>query len=259
MLYKFFLYIIFNLLFINILVAQGEIDEQRILYYRDEKSVNFTLSSNGFGLGYQFGKRINYTQRKLYDLNIAYLKDPKEQKIQSSSGYKFVFGKLNTVISLRPSYGFQKEIFTKKDKGGISIKYFYTYGPSIAVLKPIYYKFFSDDEGIYQKFNEDVHTLINDIEKKAPFFKGIKETKLSPGIHGRFGFNFEYSNLETVIHAIEIGIGAELFLTKIPIMAFEQNKHQFFLLLFVSYRLGKMVYPYQREKNKKLLENLKLD
>lgn len=261
MLNKFFIYIIYNFLFINILFCQGEIDEQTVLYIRDEKSVNFTLSSNGFGAGYQFGKRLNYTERKLYGIHISYLKDPKEQRIQSSSGYKFVFGKLNTVFSIRPYYGLQKELFTKKDKGGISIKYFYNYGPSLALLKPIYYKLYSsyiDNEDIYQKFNEDIH-LIHDIEKKASFIKGINETKIVPGIHGRFGFNFEYSNLETVIHAIEIGIGAELFIKKIPIMAHEQNSHQFFILLFVNYRLGKMTEPFRSDKKEKLLKYLKLD
>ena len=230
------------------IIAQGEISDQNILYYRNEKSFHIGMNSYGIDLGYQFGKRINYTERKLYNISISYIKDPKEQKERNpNTGGSYIFGKLNSVFCLRPTYGFQKEIFTKRDKGGISIKYFYSYGPSVALLKPIYY-ILADDEP--RKFDESLIHSPELIEKKASFLKGINETKFVPGAFGKFGFNFEYSKQETVIHAIELGIAAELFIKKISVMATDVNSQQFFLILFVNYRLGKMVEPYKKTKNK---------
>lgn len=250
MIYRFIFYIAFFVFFNTFLLAQGEIDDQKVLYYRDEKSFSFSLNSNGADIGYQFGKRLNFTDKKLYGINLAFIKDPKEQKVQSFSG-KFVFGKVNSVFSIRPTMGYQREVFSKYDKGGISIKYFFSYGPSLALLKPIYYKLTDRKEpNDYEKFNEkEIHDIF-EIDRQASFFKGINETKFVPGAFGKFGFNFEYSKVETVIHAVEVGIAAEAFMWKFPIMAVESNKKQFFLILFVSYRLGKLVEK-GKARNKK--------
>jgi len=81
---------------------------------------------------------------------------------------------------------------------------------------------------------------------KASFFKGFDEMKLYPGLYTRAGFNFEYSKNDRITHAIEVGASLHGFIKEIPIMATEDNK-QFFPSLFVSYRIGMILDPVNRQ------------
>jgi hypothetical protein len=88
-----------------------------------------------------------------------------------------------------------------------------------------------------------------DIYSKAPFTKGLSETKILPGLFAKVGFNFEYSKEDKIIHAVEIGGQINVFPKKIPIMASSDNKAIFFSL-FVSYRFGMIIDPFDPESNK---------
>ncbi len=82
----------------------------------------------------------------IFDIELAYIKHPKEVKISASpysyaTSRRYVNGKTNLFVNLRPSIGFQREIFSKEDRGSIAIKYFYGGGPSLGITKPIYYTF----------------------------------------------------------------------------------------------------------------------
>ena len=63
-------------------------------------------------------------------MSLAYIKHPKEVKISASpysyaTSRRYVYGKTNLFVNLRPSIGFQREIFSKEDRGSIAIKYYY--------------------------------------------------------------------------------------------------------------------------------------
>jgi hypothetical protein len=243
-------FVIFQL-FVLFAYSQGEIDTQKKVFFRNEKSVGFLLNSNGWGGNYRFGKRINAFKKYLYEVDFVGFKNPKEIKLSNSynpTGKSYVFGKKNCCFDLRLGYGLQKEIFSKADKGGIAVRYFYTAGPSLAILKPIYYQVFYansysvDDE----KFSSSI-TSPSDILGRASFFEGIKETQVIPGFFMKFGFNFEYSQEDRIIHALEAGCIAESFVKELPIMATVKND-QFFFMLFVSYRFGKIVDPTEHKK-----------
>jgi hypothetical protein len=238
---------------INLIYAQGELNEQQKVFFRNEKSFGILLNTDGFGLSYRDGKRLDFLNKRLLEIEFGTLKDPKEVK-QTNPYYQttgsFVFGKLNTVVYLRGGYGHQHEIFKKADLGGVAIRYFYSAGPVFALYKPIYYSIIyvagtlrTRDE----KFNITIHQ--SDIFSKAPFTKGLNETKILPGLFAKGGFNFEYSKEDKVIHAIELGCQANAFPKKIPIMASSSNK-AIFLSLFVSYRFGIIIDPMDPESKK---------
>jgi hypothetical protein len=236
--------------------CQGELNDQQKVFFRNERSFAILLNTDGWGLSYREGKRIDYLNKKLLEFEICSLRDPKEVKL-SNPYYQtpgtFVFGKINSVILLRGSIGRQHEIFTKADLGGVSIRYFYTGGPVIAFLKPIYYKII-DQISPYEilikeeKFDLKKHDP-SMIYSKSAFTKGFNEIKLVPGVFAKAGFNFEYSKQDKVIHAIELGAQVNLFLSKIPIMATTINKAIFFSL-FASYRFGVVIDPLNPESNK---------
>ena len=239
------------------LYGQGELNEQQKVFFRNEKSFGILLNSNGIGLSYRDAKRIDYLNKRFFEIETGTLKDPKEYKISNpySQTGSFVFGKMNSTFYLRGGLGRQHEIFRKADLGGIAIRYFYSIGPVLALYKPIYYRVLYQDPNNLQEIQireekfESSFSLPQEIYSKASFFKGIKETKVMPGLFTKAGFNFEYSKEDKVIHAIELGGQINAFPKEIPIMAHDKNNAVFFSL-FVSYRFGIIVDPLNPDSNR---------
>ena len=237
------------------LFAQGELNEQQKIFFRNEKSFAFLLNSDGFGVSYRGAKRIDYRNKNLIEIDAGNLKLVKEfsQSSQQLQGGSFIFGKLNSTFYLRAGIGHQHEIFKKADLGGVSVRYFYSAGPVLAIYKPIYYKVLhllsaNEYEIIEEKFDASIASS-QDIYGRASFFKGFDETKIMPGLYAKGGFNFEYSKVDKIIHAIEFGAQVNAFPKVIPIMAGPDNKALFFSL-FVSYRFGVILDPLDPESNK---------
>lgn len=243
------------------------------IFYRNEKTIGLQINTNGWGLGYRYGNRINYFEKQNYDIDFSIIKHSKEIKSSNAlfSSESFVFGKLNSVFDLRVGYGKQMEMYGKRDPGSVAIRYFYSVGPSLAIKKPIYYEILDPvNDSIYgtiyavkkEKFNEDIHTPA-DIRAKSSFFDGIDEIELVPGAFLKAGINFEFSQSETVIHALEAGIMLQAYLSNLEIMAVDDNQ-QFYFTLFVSYRFGRIVnaqeisedYLKKRKKKRNIFSGL---
>ena len=233
----------------TLLFAQGEINDQEKIFFRNERTFAVTISTNGYGLNYRYAKRLDARRKTLYELGIGQIKHEKEYKISDynsqSLGGSYVYGKLNSLFYVRLGIGFQKELYRKEDRGGISIRYFYNFGPSLGLQKPVYYDvqvydFDQNGQPIYvrkrMKYEEHIYT----IERKAPFYVGFSELTLVPGVYGKLGFTFEFSKADEVFNAIEVGIIADAYIKKIPIM---DNSHNHFIFpgAYVSYRFGKII------------------
>lgn len=242
---KYFLLIFALVAFANSLFAQSDLAGTSKIFYRNEKTVALNLSTNGWGLGYRYGSRLNYFEKRLYEVEFSIVKHPKEIKTSSTfmSSESFVFGKLNSVYDLRFAYGKQNELYGKGDKRSVAIRYFYSFGPSVAFLKPIYYEINDPVNDTFriktEKFNPDIHTS-GDINGKASYFTGFNEMKLVPGAFLKLGFNFEFSQSEVTVHALEVGAMLQAYTNSLEIMAVDDNQ-QFFLTLFVCYRIGRIV------------------
>lgn len=232
----------------TVVTAQGEVDDQERIFFRNEKTYAATLGTNGFAGNFRFAKRLDARRKTLYEIGFAYIKHEKEYKISYSSsqslGGSYVFGKTNSLFTLRMGIGFQKELFRKEDKGGISVRYFYNFGPSLGFQKPVYYDVWVNDESsggntvVRRRMKFEPHILA--VDRKAPFYVGVSETTLVPGIYGKFGFTFEFSKADEVFNAIEVGIIVDTYIKKVPIMANEHN-HFIFPAGYVSYRFGKVI------------------
>lgn len=235
--------------------AQGELNEQQKVFFRNEKSFGILLNTDGIGFSYRGAKRIDFRNKNIFEIDAGSLRVVKEYK-QSSyyiQGSSFVFGKLNSTFFLRSGMGHQHEIYKKADLGGIAVRYFWTLGPVVAIYKPIYYRVLhpigpTEYEIKEVKFDSSIGSPL-DIYGKASFTKGLSETKLMPGLYAKGGFNFEYSKEDKIIHAIELGAQINAFPKEIPIMAGNSNKFIFFSL-FVSYRFGIILDPLDPQRNK---------
>lgn len=229
------------------LFAQGEIDEQKRVMLRDERTFGGFLNSNGWGINYRYGYWRNARNQFIIDGDFAYVKSPKEVKSTVSynyNTYRYVYGKQNLFWELKGAAGWQKELYRKIDRNGISVRLYYTGGLSLGFYKPIYYKVFTTSsigEVIYEeylKFDPSIHQQL--IGGRGPFYKGFDELKVIPGLYGKTGFSFEYSQKDVILHALEVGISITAYPKEIPIMANKQNSF-FFLNLNVGYRFGRII------------------
>ncbi len=241
-----FISVLIGLLLITNAFSQGEIDDQKRILYKNERTFGLFLNSNGIGGDFTYAKRINARNHTLYQVELFSLNHPKEIKMSNSfySNKSFVFGKINNFYELKGQWGQSSEIYRKNDAGSVSVRYFYSIGPTIGLLKPVYYEIYYSTGNPYEyytrieKFNTSVHQ--SNIYGKASFFEGFEEISVIPGASAKFGFTFEYSRRNININALEFGAGIDIFTKEIPIMANEMNQF-FFLNLFVGYRFGKSI------------------
>ena len=244
-----------NLVYISVLIislngnvfGQGEIQKHQTFNFNESTFAIF-LNSNGYGINYSYGKRLDGFRRATFSIDLTEIKHPKE--IRTSNPYldnpkKFIFGKMNNFYTLKVSFGFHKIVFDKFDKGGIGIGYHLQIGPNIGILKPIYYQVLypTSIPGIYtlqtERFNYSIHR-VNDIYGKASYFEGINKTQLRLGGFARFTVDFDFGESDFIINRLECGAQLDGFLQEMEIMATEKNSRLFFSI-FVAYRFGKII------------------
>ncbi|MBN1116379.1 MAG: hypothetical protein JXA77_04215 [Bacteroidales bacterium] len=258
------LYIIAVTIFFSCSIfSQGELDESSKIFYRNEKTYGILLNSNGLGFNYRYAKRIDAYRKTLYEAEINYLKHPKENRVTLQvTNRSIIYGKLNSTYTLKGSIGIQKELYQKRDMGGISIRYFANIGPSLAIMKPVYFEYYDFNIGdyYYDKFLEHGNYV-----GRGPFTMGISEISVSPGLYGKFGFTFEYSKVDELFHAIEAGAGFDAYARKLRIMDTQPEKilfilpdDYFVLSLFISYRFGKVLSS-QFTPQRNRIDNLIVD
>lgn len=248
--------------------GQGEVVKQKEINYYNSNSVGIKLTSNGWGPDYRFSWRYTRKARGLAEADLYFINDPKEIKLYNpfiDNQKKFVYGKINSFVNLHIGTGYQKEIFSKQDKNSIAIRYQITGGAVLGFEKPIYYRIVDstvisgNTQTFYystQKFNMNIHNT-SDIISREPFYKGINETQLKPGIYLRTAMNFEFSNRTMATNALEVGTIIEAYFSKIEILA--QNPHRFFFSMYCSYRFGKKYSTLMSRDARKFLEKSQKD
>ena len=230
--------IFISLFYIHTIFSQGEIDDEAKIFFRNEKTWGVNVYTNGFGGNYRHAKRMNAFRKLLYEIDFNYIKHPKEFKISTSyyNVNRYVHGKISHAYELSAAIGFQRELFRKIDKGGVSIRYFYDAGPSLIFLKPIYYEV-ADTSGVKdEKFKINTY---QQILGKSSYFLGFDEISFNPGAYLKAGFSFEFSRKDRKITALEVGGTIKGYLNEVEIMATSNSR--LFLSLFLSYRFGKVV------------------
>lgn len=242
----------------KIVFSQGDLREDANIVTRSDFSFMLGANSNGFTIGFEKGKRIDGFRKWIYDINISYVKDPKEIRVENpyyNNQKRFVFGKINSDFVFRSGIGRFKELYSILDKNSVAIGYFWWSGISCSILKPIYYevvdsiKIINNVKYIYisdKKFDYSIHQ-VSDIYGRSSFFKGINEIKAIPGITINTGIRFNFAEKYESMKIIEAGIIIDVFLKPIQIMFVEpsntNNKGKYiFTSLYIAYRFGKIKF-----------------
>lgn len=229
--------------------SQSRIDageDLKVLYRNESNFGLFVHSAGGLGIAYRRGYHVHGTRKRVLEVEAQNFKHAKE--IKSVNPYYdnargFVYGKLNSVLVIRPGVGFQNTLFEKQEKKNVEIRFSYFVGATLAFAKPVYLEVVvkTNDPNLNpistERYDPDKH-FPSDIYGKAPFFKGLGQTRLYPGGYGKIALSFEYGKRYNVIKAIETGAVLDVYPVALPLMAFAP-KQRVFATLYLKMVWGK--------------------
>ena len=225
-------------------------DETRILY-KKELHGGILAHGDGWGINFFHGKHRTAKSRRMLGIEIVGMKHPKEIKsynpyYEDSRGY--FYGKLNSLLMLRPGYGRKHRITEKIRKSGVELNYVWAIGPALALLKPVYLQIghrIDERDGppydsiVEERYDPQKH-FANNIFGRASWFRGFNEMGIRPGVFGRLALNFEYAGDNTGIRALEVGTTVDAFPDVVPIMAEVEGvvNKRFFLEFYLALHFG---------------------
>lgn len=229
------------------LAQQTIYDETRVPYKREIYG-GILLHGDGWGLQFYHAKYNTARDRRLLGVEIVGMKHPKEVKsfnpyYEDARGY--FYGKINSLMILRPTYGRKLQITDKIRRSGAEVNFIWGVGPSFGLLKPVYLQIGKPDRIPYEniaveRYDPAIHDVQN-IYGRATWFNGVDELKPYVGGSGRVAFSFEYSGETTGLKGLEVGATVDVYPTTLPIMAELEGvrNKQFFFEFYLALQFGK--------------------
>jgi hypothetical protein len=206
--------------------GQEEITEGVIGIYTHQKYGGLVLRTNGWGGCYIKGKNKGAFNVRQVSFDFNFVKHEKEIKsyVQDPSARGYVFGKKNAMYNFRLNYGYKKVIAEKLRKSGVQVAYSWGFGPSVALLRPIFLEILVIDPNLNgfslstEMYDPDKH-FVDNIYGRASSFLGLREMSVVPGFSAKGSMSFEYSNYRDGIKGFEIGMSAEAYPQRVEIMS----------------------------------------
>jgi len=229
-------------------VAEADTVDMGILLRR-EQSGNIMLHTLGYGAGFRFGTNKTYYKNRMFEFDLLEMRAPNQIRRYNenfANPRSYFYGKLNYLYILRAGIGRQHLLNRKPYWGGVEVRAFYYGGFDLGFAKPsylyiAYYNFIDNqlvlEKTVLERYDPTKHfTAIGinpntmcDIYGRGPILSGFTDIKLYPGLYFKGGFNFEFSEANDRIKALEIGVALDIFPQKVPIMAFKDAD-----LLFIT-------------------------
>ncbi len=237
--------------------AEADTVDMGILLRR-EKAWNIMLHTLGYGFGYRSGVNQTYYKNRMFEFDLFEMRAPNQAR-RYNANYQnprsYVYGKLNSLYIIRAGIGKQLLLNRKPYWGGVEVRAFYYGGFDLGIAKPSYlyidYYVIVNNQIMVQnrplerydpeKHFPDIGTNPNclcDIFGRGPLLSGFSKIRPYPGFYAKGGFNFEFSEQNDRIKALEIGASVDVFPMPVPVMAF-QEKDYFFITGYLSFHFGK--------------------
>lgn len=215
---------------INALMKQAE---EGVLVYSRQNVFGIQFRTNGYGAFYEMGRSKSNRKTTLYRIDFTEIKNPKEEKLPSGNvffGNPFIYGKINYFYQVTLGYGQQYVLGQKGNKNGVAVTAVYHGGISVGLLRPYYVEVVDGNSTRVIKYSQQDSAafLGPSIFGGGGFGKGWSEMKVKPGLFAKTALRFDYGRFNEVVSGIEIGISAEAYTEKIPIMLFQKDKQIFY-------------------------------
>jgi hypothetical protein len=215
--------------------------------YDDERTYGLTMHTRGYAANFRRMKFADGFNKYGFEVELASLRHPKEANVPNIglANRSWVFNRINSFSTLRLGYGRERVFVDKTDRSSLSISWVVFGGASLGILKPIYVEVPLEGSNflVTERYDPVIHTL--GVQGEAPFFVGIEQSKIRPGLYFKNGFNFDYNFLDEKVTAIEVGVSMDYFPAwfgafepSVPIM-FESKNYSFFFQFYLSFNFGK--------------------
>lgn len=228
---------------INALKKQAE---EGTLVYRKQSIFGAQLRTNGYGGFYELGKMKTNRRTNIYRLDITEIKNHKEEKIPAGGvifGSPFIYGKVNNFYQATIGIGQQYILGQKGNKNGVAVSLLYNGGLALGLLRPYYIEIQDPmtNENRFVKYDSPDSSLFLDeasIVGGAGLGKGWGEMKVKPGAFVKTAIRFDYGRFNEVVSGLELGISADFYSSKIPILLYQKEK-QFFYQAYIAVLFGR--------------------
>ena len=224
---------------INNLIKQ---EEEGVIAYKKSFVFGAKLLNDGYGIFFEMGRASSVKKSLLYQLELGERKHIKEDKQSNPfiNSIPFVYGKENFFYPVKLGVQQQVLLGNKSNKNGVSITANYGGGISLALLRPYYLQVQKGNDLIYVKYDSpDSSLFLNGPIYGGPTFgKGWSDLTVTPGLYAKTSLRFDYGAYNEIVSAIEVGLTADYYSKKIPILLYNPQR-QFFFSGFVAILFGK--------------------
>jgi hypothetical protein len=227
---------------INALIKQ---EEEGVLIYKKHNIYGFAATTDGIGIVLEKGIRESKKKTTLYRIELFEKKHPKEERAplsQSALGNinTGILFKLNSFYQLRLGYGMQYLIGSKGNKNGIEVSAVGVGGLTLGLAKPYLYDVGNTLGKRFRAGWEEIDTTanINEVFGASGFTTGWNKVKIKPGLFAKAGLRFDYGKYNEMVNAVDIGLFAEFYASKIPQIYLIKQK-QFFIGAYLTILMGR--------------------
>lgn len=219
-------------------------EEEGEIVYNKQNVFSIKLATDGYGIGYEFGKFKAERKSILFNFELSEKKHPKEKREGKFDNSQLrvnyiAFGKTNTFYQARLGAAMQQVIGGKGNKNGVSVSAVYGGGLTLGLVKPYIVQALDEntDELVDSRYPEIIDSGYFEIKAKG-LAGGWNDLKVRPGAYVKTAMRFDYGRLNETVTAIEVGLSAEYYPNKISQMLFNKEK-QLFFNAYVALLLGK--------------------
>ncbi|MGB8195088.1 MAG: hypothetical protein WCF67_24345 [Chitinophagaceae bacterium] len=225
---------------INALV---KMEEEGELVFRKQSIFGLKANTDGYGLSYEMGRFKSNRVTTIYQVELNEKKHRQEKKQNTDlNGLQFnsvIYNKINNFYQFKLGIGQQRILGGKGNKNGVAVAAIYAGGFSLGMLKPYLIEVDVNAKRLISRYPTIIDSGYTDfIIGSAGFTKGWSELSIKPGAHAKAALRFDYGRFNETVTAIEVGVNAEFYSSKIPQMQFADQK-QFFFNGYITILLGR--------------------
>jgi len=216
--------------------------------YKREASFGARILTNGIAVFGEYGWIKDIYKTHILQVEYHYFIDyaQKRQRSPRESGRDFAYGVQNRFHALHFSYLYKRSIADKARVKGVHLSFVAVGGFSLGLLKPYYLSLLQPSDGgpptfrpeRFSEGNAARFLAIDSILEAAPIRYGLNQMQPVPGLHGKFGLNFDWGSKDQFVKALECGAMLDLYYKRVPVMI--NNSNRFYRIgLYLSFQFGK--------------------
>jgi hypothetical protein len=218
---------------------------------KNELFVGGGINTAGFQVKIAWGMIVNHVRTIGFVTEFGEIKNARERhqtydglSLNGGAPKAFIYGKRNNLFFTRLGYQ-EKFYLSGKNRRAVSLGFTYSAGFSLGMIRPYYLDLIYRNNGgiptiVAEKYSElNMLKFLNPQEVDGPSGPayGWDEIDLTPGFFLKAGLLIDWGAYDAVLKDVEVGVAADFFSKKIPLMIFEENT-PVFVNLYININLG---------------------